>query len=161
MNRGKNLVLVSHCLLNQNSVVPPLARAKGAFPIAKGLIEEGIGILQLPCPEFKFLGPERKPMSKEEYDSKEYRELCKNLFKPVLEDIKIYLKSGYNLLGILGINESPTCSITKERGIFMEEILEALEKENIKINYFEIPTTYTEGEDYNELYSSLRKELGV
>ncbi|MPM40311.1 hypothetical protein SDC9_86951 [bioreactor metagenome] len=161
MDRGKKLILVSHCLLNQNSVVAPLARAKGVFPIVNALIEEGVGILQLPCPEFKFLGPERKPMNKEEYDCKEYRDLCSNLFKPVLEDIKAYLKSGYKLLGIIGINESPTCSITGVRGILMEEILEVLENENIKIKHFEIPTTYTEEDEYSELYSLLKKELGI
>lgn len=43
----------------------------------------------------------------------------------------------------------------------MEEILEALKNENIKIKHFEIPTTYTENDEYSELYSSLKKELGM
>lgn len=159
MYRSNKIILVSHCLLNQNAVVPPLARAKGGFPIVKALIEEGLGILQLPCPEFKFLGPKRKPMTKEEYDTMEYRELCKSLFKPVLEDIKIYLKAGYELKGIIGIKESPTCSLSEERGIFMEEIFKALEVEKIEVKYFEIPTTYTEDADYSEIYSKLIMDL--
>lgn len=159
MHRHKKLVLVSHCLLNQNAVVLPLARAKGSFPIVNILVEGGIGILQLPCPEFKFLGPNRKPMNKAEYDSKEYRALCKALFAPVLEDIKTYLKAGYELKGIIGINQSPTCSISQERGILMEEIFEALENEDIKINFFEIPTTYTEEEEHSGLYDKLKKDL--
>lgn len=120
MLRDKKLILLSHCILNQNSVVLPLARSKGGFPIAKALFDEGIGIIQLPCPEFKFLGPERKPMNKEEYDIPEYRTLCRDLFTPILEDIKKYLAQDYSLLGIVGINESPTCSITGKRGIFIE-----------------------------------------
>lgn len=144
MLRDKKIVLVSHCILNQNSVVPPLARAKGAFSIAKSLIDEGIGIIQLPCPEFRFLGPNRKPMNKDEYDSEEYRKLCRQLFKPILEDIKVYLENGYTLEGIIGIKESPTCSITGDRGIFMEEIFKALEEEGIELKHFEVPEDYSE-----------------
>lgn len=147
MLRDKKIVLVSHCLLNQNSVVAPLARAKGAFSITKSLIDQGIGIIQLPCPEFRFLGPNRKPMNKKEYDCPEYRKLCKELFKPILEDIKIYLQNGYKLEGIVGINESPTCSITGNRGIFMEEIFSALKEEGIELSHFEVPTYYSEDGD--------------
>ncbi|WP_102398791.1 CD3072 family TudS-related putative desulfidase [Haloimpatiens massiliensis] len=147
MERSKNLILVSHCVLNQNSVVEPLARARGAFTMIDKFIKEGYGIIQLPCPEFKFLGPNRKPMSKEEYDCPEYRELCKTLFFSVLEDLKKYIASGYKLKTIIGINESPTCSITGKRGIFMEEIFNILNNEGISIDYIEIPTDYKESID--------------
>lgn len=140
MLRDKKLILLSHCILNQNSVVLPLARSKGGFPIVKTLLDEGIGIIQLPCPEFKFLGPNRKPMNKAEYDSAEYRTLCRDLFTPILEDIKKYLSEDYSLVGIMGINESPSCSITGERGIFMEEIFAMLNEKDIDINHLEIPT---------------------
>ena len=150
MLRNKKLILLSHCILNQNSVVLPLARSKGGFPIAKFLLDSGIGIIQLPCPEFKFLGPQRKPMNKEEYDSSEYRSLCRNLFTPILEDIKKYLAKDYSLVGILGINKSPTCSITGRRGTFMEEIFAMLNDEAIDINYFDIPADYTQDMDLTD-----------
>ncbi len=161
MLRSKKIVLVSHCVINQNSVVMPLGRAKGAFPIVNTLLDQGIGIIQLPCPEFKFIGPSRKPMSKEDYDTFEYRELCKNLFIPVLEDLKKYIDSGYTLTGIIGINHSPTCSISGERGIFMEEIFEMLESEGLNIKYFEIPTDYTEDDDFTILSNKLKSYLGL
>lgn len=144
MLRDKKLILLSHCILNQNSVVLPLARSKGGFQISKSILDEGIGIIQLPCPEFKFLGPTRKPMNKEEYDSPSYRLLCRNLFTPILEDIKKYLAEDYSLVGIVGINESPTCSITGKMGIFMEEIFAMLKEQAISINSFEVPAEYTE-----------------
>jgi predicted secreted protein len=159
MLRSKKVIVVSHCLLNQNAVVLPLGRAKGGFPIAKALLDEGIGIIQLPCPEFKFLGPTREPMSKEQYNSVEYRELCKRLFQPVLEDLKKYLDENYSIVGIIGINESPTCSISNNRGIFMEEIFSILDKEGIKVDYFEIPTDYTENDDFSDLYEKLIVDL--
>ena len=50
--RSKKVVLVSHCILNQNSVVNDLARAKGAYrEIVETIMDNDIGIHQLPCPE--------------------------------------------------------------------------------------------------------------
>lgn len=83
-------------------------------------------------------------MTKEEYDTKEYRRLCKELFLPVLSELKQYISSDYEILGIIGINESPTCSISGKRGVFMQEIFKILEEENIYLKYFEIPTDYSE-----------------
>lgn len=161
MLRDKKIILVSHCILNQNSVVLPLARSKGGFLIIKMLLDQGIGIIQLPCPEFKFLGIQRKPMDKEDYDIPEYRTLCVNLFSHILDDIKEYIAQGYSLLGILGINESPTCSITGKRGIFMEEIFDMLTKQDINIQYFEIPVGYTEDMNLTDLYSNLKISLNI
>lgn len=161
MLRDKKLILLSHCILNQNSVVVPLARSKGVFLMAKSLLDQGLGIIQLPCPEFRFLGPQRKPMNKEEYDTPEYRTLCRNLFIPILVDIKKYLAQDYSLVGILGINESPTCSITGKRGIFMEEIFTMLNDQSIDINHFDIPTDYTEGMDFTDLYNNLKINLNI
>ena len=147
MLRDKKIILVSHCVLNQNSVVSPLARSKGGLLIAKSFLDQGIGIIQLPCPEFKFLGLQRKPMTKEEYDSPAYRTLCRNLFTPILEDVKKYIAQDYSIVGILGINESPTCSIAGKRGIFMEEIFDMFNEQDINIKYFEIPVDYPENMD--------------
>lgn len=160
MKRGKRLVLTSHCILNQNSVVCPLARAKGPFYIVNMLVEEGIGIIQLPCPEFKYLGLGRKPMSKEEYDSPEYRKLCQRLFQPFIEDLREYLKNGYEILGIIGVNQSPTCSISGNRGIFMEEIFKALNEEGVKLNYYEIPPTELDNQ-WEKIIEDVKIKLNI
>lgn len=156
MLRSRKIVLVSHCILNQNSVVYPLARAKGPFKFVNSLIDSGIGLIQLPCPELRFLGINRKPMSKEEYDSVEYRELCRQLFIPVLDEILMYFRNGYSILGIIGINESPTCSITGIRGVFMEEIFIMLEENGIQLGYFEVPEAYDDDTGYENLFLKLK-----
>jgi predicted secreted protein len=149
--RSKKIVLVSHCILNQNSVVEPLARSKGAFSFIKNLIDSGVGIIQLPCPEFRLLGIKRKPMGKNDYDSLEYRELCRKLFLPTLEDLLIYLENGYEFCGIIGINQSPTCSITGNRGIFMEEIFSLMSSKGIETKCFEVPEDYNNYTECKEL----------
>lgn len=158
MEREKRIILVAHCIINQNSVVEPLARAKGPFNFVNTLLENNIGIYQLPCPEFKFLGLKRKPQSKEEYECNEYRTLCKNLTSYVMSDIKEYINNDYKILGIIGINESPTCSITNTRGIFMEELLKEFEYNNINIPYIEVPSDYENTEiSINKMNLALMK----
>lgn len=157
--RSKRIILVSHCILNQNSVVEPLARAKGAFKFTKEIIDSGIGIIQLPCPEFRFLGITRKPMEKQEYDTSEYRRLCQKLFEPIYEDLIHYMKNGYKFCGIIGINQSPSCSITGTRGIFMEEIIKILQEDGIEPNYLEVPENYNDEDNAEAIYEDLKRIL--
>ncbi|MCM0647908.1 hypothetical protein NBE98_05920 [Clostridium swellfunianum] len=156
--RSKKILLTSHCIFNQNSVVEPLDRARGAFSFAKDIIDSGVGIIQLPCPEFRYLGITRKPMNKEEYDTAEFRELCKKLFEPILEDLLIYMENGYEFCGIIGINHSPTCSISDRRGILMEEIFAMLASKGITPNYIEVPTDYDD-KTFNDFAAKVKTFL--
>ncbi|MDY6065620.1 MAG: hypothetical protein SPI59_04760 [Finegoldia sp.] len=150
--RGKKVVFLSHCILNQNSVVQLLARAKGAYrAIIEEIIKRDIGIYQMPCPECEFLGLKRKSMTYADYaDLEGYRNFCKDLSEKVVQAIKAYLDDGYKVIGIIGINDSPTCSITGRRGVYMEELFKSLEENGLSLNTFEVDTGYVEGED-NEL----------
>jgi len=151
MLRSKNIIIVSHCILNQNSVVCPLARAKGVFKFVHRLIDKGYGFIQLPCPELRYLGITREPMTKLQYDLSEFRDLCKLLALPIIDEIVMYINNGYIIKGIIGINASPTCSITKDTGIFMEEFFKELDKKHIKLNCIEVPSDYIDNEDYDKI----------
>ncbi len=146
MERSKKIVLVSHCILNQNTVVNPLARANGAYvDIVTELMKNGIGIHQMPCPEYRYLGLKREPMTKEQFDTEAFRSLNKSISKDTVNVVKEYINNGYDVIGIIGINESPTCSINGEKGILMEELLHELEKEEIKLKLIDVPTDYHDG----------------
>jgi predicted secreted protein len=128
MQRSKKIILTSHCIINQNTVVEGESRALGAIPSAvQWIIGKGYGILQLPCPEFTFLGMDRPPMTYEEYDTREYRAHCRKIMEPVIEQVHEYIRSGYTIEGILGIQSSPSCD--QGRGVFMEEV-QSLFQEN-------------------------------
>ena len=159
MHRKKKILIVAHCILNQNSVVHPLARAKGAYTaIVEKILKEEIGIIQLPCPELLHLGEDRPPTTKEEYDTPKFRELCKTLLLNPIIQIKEYRHHGYEILGILGINESPTCSLLEERGILMEEFEAALTDAEIVLG---VPTDYLEGIDHESFFAELDDFLQV
>lgn len=143
MKRHKKTAILCHCILNQNTVVYPLARAKGAFTdVVSEYIAKDYGIYQLPCPELKHLGLTREPMNKEEYDTPEYRSLCETLAVEVVGDFKKMIEYGVELEFLHGINESPTCSITGKMGIFMEFLIPMIKAEGIDIDFREIPVTY-------------------
>lgn len=123
MRRGKRVLLVAHCVLNQNAVVPPLARAPGALvPAIEPALEAGIGLFQLPCPEMAFGGLSRASMTREEYDTLEYRRLCARLARRVVDDLEPLLADGCRVVGVLGIGGSPSCSVEASHGILMEEL---------------------------------------
>ncbi|MGD9569591.1 MAG: CD3072 family TudS-related putative desulfidase [Sedimentibacter sp.] len=146
MERSKRIVFVSHCIVNQNTVVHPLARTKGAYKdIIIELMNNDIGIHQLPCPEFRCLGLKREPMSKEQYDTLEFRTINKGIAKDTVNVIKEYINNKYEVLGIIGINESPTCSINRQKGILMEELINALHDEKIQLKFLDVPTDYHDG----------------
>lgn len=134
-NRGKQLVYVSSCLLDQNRRFPGIAVQKGAIgELLTPLFERGIGIEQLPCLEclgwggvsrqtlFRFL-----PMLYNHVNSRfypflkgfakiwlyKYRRLCQKEAKKVADQIKDFQETGYNVLAIIAMNDSPTCGATK------------------------------------------------
>jgi predicted secreted protein len=132
MQRSKRILLVSHCILNQNTVIENEARAEGAILSAtEWAMKEGFGILQLPCPEFTFLGLNRPPMTYEQYNTPEYRKHCREILAPVLNQAKEYQKNGFEITGLLGIKGSPSCD--PSRGVFMEELLALLAENEINL----------------------------
>ena len=147
MDRSKRIIFISNCILNQNVVVNPLARSSGAYSdIVKTLMDYGIGIHQLPCPEFRHLGLERKPMTKEEYDTSEYRELSRTIGIDTVNIIKEYLNHDYNIIGLIGINNSPSCSISGDMGIMIEEILAVAGQNDIYLKTIDVPIDYYDGD---------------
>ena len=61
--RSKNVVLVAHCVLNQNARIDQCGRFPGAMgEVAQALIESDAGILQMPCPELWQGTPESRPL---------------------------------------------------------------------------------------------------
>jgi len=147
MKSNKKIIYVAHCVLNQNSVINGWERAKGGFnSILKQILAEEIAIIQLPCPEFTYLGENRPPMTKEEYDTAQYRKLCVELAAPIVTQMKVYQEKGYELIGLVGIGDSPTCDTLGKKGIFMEELYALMEEHAMRLTAIDIPPDYVEGE---------------
>jgi len=142
MERSRNVVFVSHCILNQNVLPKNLERFSGAFKeILSLLTEHGVGIIQLPCPEFEFLGLNRDFRIKRNFTNK-YREKCSLFADSIIDQIRKYLQNNYRVLAIIGVDSSPSCAPMKinngkrdvlGKGIFVEEIENKMQKEKFQI----------------------------
>lgn len=160
--RSKRVVLLSHCSLNQNAVILGWERARGPYNFVSILIEEGIGILQLPCPETLALGLKRPPMGYDDYDTPEHRALCEDILSGTIAMVKAHHEVGDKILGVIGIHESPNCSITEKRGIFMEVLFKRLSEEGFDLDYLEVPTDYNNDDETSQVdfHEKLKSFLG-
>lgn len=141
MKRSYRLVLACHCVLNQGAVVVGEARAPGVLPEALAWLQaQGWGILQLPCPEFTFLGPDRPPMDVEGYDTPAYVAHCASILVPVLDQAEAYAAAGFSLEGVMTIRSSPSCD--PGRGVFLRTLLAEAEKRGLSLGpLFSVPDT--------------------
>ncbi|MFW9828117.1 MAG: hypothetical protein ACFFEY_11020 [Candidatus Thorarchaeota archaeon] len=134
-NRGKKIVYMSQCILNQNLRFPGIAIESGVISkLLTPIVENGIGIESLPCLErlgwggvqrqifFKYLPKITDNLEKKSFPIiklflriwlRNYKKLCRKEAKKLAIQIQDYYKSGYSILGIITTNDSPTCGITK------------------------------------------------
>ncbi len=112
MKRNKKIAVLAHCLLNVNAKVAGLALYEGVHrEVVLPLIQSGVGIIQLPCPETSYLGLQRWGMSKNQYDTPFYRAHCRTLLIPTVEQIQEYLANGYEIEAVFGVDGSPSCGV--------------------------------------------------
>lgn len=114
MKRSKRIIVVAHCILNANAKVGPLAMYPGVLrEVMDRYIEDGTGILQLPCPESTYLGIDRWGMCREQYDHPNFRRHCRTILTPAVDQIEVFIAAGYEICGIIGADGSPNCGVTR------------------------------------------------
>ena len=182
--RSGKIVVVSHCILNVHSLEDGLAIYPGLEEeIVRILVEKGVGIYQIPCPEMYLTGIFRKPLPKDSYDKPKVRSKYREFAEKIVEQLKWFKKKGYSIVAVLGAEGSPTCGISKvgrwkdpvkkgrfpddvifvdEMGVFMEEFKDLLEAEGIKPIWIGIPgksIRSIDPESFNKIIMKLRKVL--
>jgi predicted secreted protein len=129
--RSRRVVFVAHCLLNENTRYLGGARYGGAIrEIVQFCLDNDIGIVQLPCPEQHAWGGVLKSRLLFFYGSEgklRYqvrgavlpllvwytRRIYRRLARQTAAEIEDYQKSGFVVVGIIGVDASPTCGVTK------------------------------------------------
>lgn len=163
MRRPQRVLVVSHCVLNQYAVLNDWERAAGAFPFVDWLRQQGVGFLQLPCPELLACGEGRLPMSYADYAAMPgFRAQCRQWLAPTIAQLRAYRGSATTYIGVIGIHESPNCSISGQRGVLMEEYMKACAANGLCTDYLEVPTWYSathEGTFLREVQTFLAKEV--
>ena len=143
--RNGLVVFVPHCALNQNSRVDGTAERRAAVhELIQGLLDRGIGIVQLPCPELLLIGLDRadSPIREILLEAQPQSRLC-DMACEVANQIQQYRSCGIKVLGILGKNGSPTCGVEQTyengqirsgKGLFIEKLHQILEIRNMPTN---------------------------
>ncbi len=169
--RGKRVVYLSHCLLNQNTRFPGVAVRESAFTeLTEILLSKGLGLEQLPCMETIVLGG----VSRKTYDRFlpllsrsvaggwfplirpflkawlfRFDVLCRREAARVVNRIEDYTKEGYAVLGVIGVNDSPTCGVTKTLDIveFVRRMVATGALDDVKLRQI-LETTLIDGTSY-------------
>lgn len=112
MQRSGRIVVLAHCILNAHTKVKGLAAYQGALSnVVVPLVTAGVGIVQLPCPENTFLGINRWGMTREQYDVPAFRRHSRSLLEPLVDLLEDHAREGYEILGVVGVDGSPSCGV--------------------------------------------------
>jgi predicted secreted protein len=127
--RGKHVAFVSHCLLNENvRYLGGAFRPGGVAEVIDELVSRGVGICQMPCPEQRAWGGVLKRRMLRAYGARgtalyRFRGLVLRLFmlytrlqywrlaRRVVSQIADYERSGFTVIGIVGVGASPSCGV--------------------------------------------------
>ena len=126
--RSGRVLFVSHCLLNENTrYLGGAYRAGAVLEVVDPYLRDGTGICQLPCPEQlvwggvlkrrlldlcarPWLRPFLRPLVRAltAYTAVRYRRLARH----VGDQIADHQRSGYDVVGVVGVDPSPSCGVT-------------------------------------------------
>lgn len=151
--RSRRLVAVIECALNQNARD---AGAAGYPAVNKALLRlcmrYDVGIVQIPCPEMRFLGFGRRRAPgktiREVLDTPAGRQCCLAISQDMVNTLRDYQNNGCRLLAILGGNpQSPGCAVhpqcdasdpsrlAEQSGVLMRILQDELRKQGIDIPF--------------------------
>jgi predicted secreted protein len=143
--RQREVVFLSHCILNENTRYLGGSFCPGAMTGVVGKwMDKGAGIVQMPCPEQLVWGGVNKTWMWLAYASlgtvRQYlstallpifllytRLRYKMIACDVCKQMKDYRKAGYKIVGVVGIDGSPTCGV--RRCLSMEKSTEFFAKQ--------------------------------
>jgi predicted secreted protein len=127
--RGRKVVFVSHCVLNENVRYLGGACRAGCIPeIVAQCVDRGIGLVQMPCPEQRVWGGVRKRWllalcGDRRFDGWTARTILIPLFlaftraayrrlaRAAARQIADYRRSGHAVIAVVGIDGSPSCGV--------------------------------------------------
>ena len=127
--RGGRVVLLSHCLLNENvRFLGGAGRSGGVREIVDGYLDDGVGIYQMPCPEQRAWGGVLKRRMLLAYGAGGtwrgpvvrlllrpflgYTRLAYGrLARRVANDALDYRRAGVDIVGAVGVGASPSCGV--------------------------------------------------
>ena len=152
--RSKKFILVPFCLMCQAFQARGIVRlgfTSTMTPIIEELLKYDVNIIQMPCPESLLGGYEkglqREPKGYTAYQTPEFLLICEKIARGTVEMIEGIIRNGFEVVAIMGIEYSPSCSIKfqytnkgniRQSGHFIEALGREMDGRNIKIPFIGI-----------------------
>lgn len=154
--RGGTVVFVSHCLLNENTRYLGGARCAGCVPDrVQQCLAGGVGIVQLPCPEQQAWGGVLKRRLLFAYGLQHRhpwlyrlrrllvpltlgstRLVYRRLAATAARHIADYHAAGFRVLGVVGVDGSPSCGVATTLDRHAADDILALSPNTITVDQF-------------------------
>ena len=133
------IVILSHCILNGCCELPEASDALRS-KIMTILLSKKANIIQLPCPELCFQALDRKSVYPGDSKEVEYKNYCERLILNTIKNVLEYDKYGIEIMGIIGIDTSPSCSIKNSNAILMKTLVNNIRNNNVCVqNEIDMP----------------------
>lgn len=129
--RSNRVIFLAHCILNENTRYFGGAFRRGAVEeVVTQLVEKGIGLIQMKCPEqiawggvhkeilWRVLGSKRRLLYKFRglvvplfiaYTRVTYRRLAREILHEIIQ----HQNAGSEVVGLIGVDGSPSCGVVK------------------------------------------------
>ena len=164
----KYILTVSHCILNNASKVAQdeaflEEEYRERDKLISQVMDKGVQMLQLPCPEFMMYGSKRWGHVKDQFDNPFFRQECRRMLEPVMLQLKEYASDSkrFSLLGVVTVEGSPSCGgnltcragwggelqadtvnalidsvrMAEEPGVFMEELRAMIKDSGLNVPF--------------------------
>lgn len=145
-NRSKKFAFIPFCLIAQAYQAQGIVKYEwksSIRPFIDLLLDYQINIIQMPCSEAEFNNSLiREPKGISKYDTEEFNKHCQFLADKVTKQIKDLIEANYEIVAILGIEQSPSCCVNyiytnkgmeNRMGLFMQKLYENTKELNIPI----------------------------
>jgi len=152
--RSKKFIFIPFCAICQAFQARGIVRfgfSSVIDPVLNEIRKHDVNIIQMPCPESCLGGYEqglkRGPKGFDEYNTPEFLSICRKLASEAAEQIKAIVANGYEIIGILGMEYSPSCAVSlqyarkgtiKKPGHFMTELMDELKRSGLDIPFIGI-----------------------
>jgi predicted secreted protein len=129
--RSMKIIFLAHCLLNENTRYAGGACRRCCVPeIIEQCVATNTGIVQMPCPEQHAWGGVTKRLLRLVYGPHRKllyswrgllvpllllytRQVYRRLAQRIARQLQDYQASGFQVVGVVGIDGSPSCGVTK------------------------------------------------
>lgn len=144
------ILFVTGCTLDQSKMAAGCSCGKAQLqPVIDWAVENELTLESMPCPETELYGQPRQPRGFKFYNNDYFRRGCAQRALVVCDRIE-ELSRDHDIVGIVGIMYSPSCSFLRNKsafhpyGVFAEELEKEMQRRSLSLPTATVSTKSSE-----------------